>query len=125
MVFLDMGDDPIPHHHRIRLEGCAPVVAEDVPVTDPADEPLRTGTFSEPHNEGSISTGLPWDGGIKTDKTGIPDEIEIIHELPDDLGGKESGTIAIHRIRIVHRNEHGSVILWRTINSVPMENHIF
>ena len=125
MVFLDMRDDPIPHHHRIRLEGCAPVVAEDVPVTDPADEPLRTGTLSEPHDEGSVSTGLPWDGGIETDKTGIPDEIEIIHKLPDDLGGKESGTIAIHRIRIVHRNEHGPVILWRTINSVPMENHIF
>ena len=51
MMILDVGDDPVPHHHRIGFEGCAPVVAEDIPVPDPPDEPLRTGTFPEPHHK--------------------------------------------------------------------------
>ena len=106
MVFLDMGDDPIPHHHRIRLEGCAPVVAEDIPVTDPADEPLRTVTLSEPHDEGSIAAGLPWDGRIQSDQPRIAYEVEITHQFANDLCCKERRTVPSHRIGVIDCDIH-------------------
>ena len=84
------------------------IVAVQLPAVDHADEPSLSGASAESHDQRAVASGLPWNSRIQPHQPRIADEVEIIHQLSDDLGGQERGAVTLHRIGVIDGYEHGS-----------------